>query len=111
MFVFTVPTGQVLTAIQLQSDNLILWAWIGNPGFGIQTGFTPIPANGDLLPQMGLTGLGAGSYGMYIESHDTAHAPITTHYSLNFHVPESVPTFALLAFGFVGVAAFRRRLN
>src|SRR5713101_2920083 len=61
-FLVTIPSNLVVTAVYLAVDRPKVWAWIGDPSYSDQLGWTQNPTNGDLLLQWGVGSLGSGVY-------------------------------------------------
>jgi hypothetical protein len=124
-FTFSLPDATKVTSIVLNADDTNLWIWIGTPDFATQLGFVgflgagwgvPPPSNGDLLPQMSLSGLSAGTYGMYISDRSTDSVARVSNYSLDFNVgaapvPDSGSVATLVLVAFTGLAFVRRHLG
>lgn len=106
-FAITIPEGFYLQSINLNSDGL-LYIGFGDPVYTETdvewTHLLLSPANGDLLTQMGLSPLPAGSYGMYIMNNDTANAPTTAHYNLTMAAVPEPSTLVLVAGAIVGIS-------
>jgi hypothetical protein len=92
------------------TDRDRLWIWIGAPSFGDPTiGYVINPSSDDLFAQMGISGLNAGHYGMYVENHDSGTPSFSVaNYRLDFTVVPEPAAPALLFLGATALVAFRR---
>jgi hypothetical protein len=108
-FTITVPSGQVVDALYLSINKPNVWTWIGDASFYNQLAFTQNPSTGDLLAQWGVSSIGPGVYGMYLDNGDVGPVTSIATYRLDFisrSVPEPHPIALLLAAS-CPLAAFR----
>lgn len=69
----------------------VVAVWIGSPDFSARLAYLINPTNGDLLPELGLPGVGSGSYGVYVKNYDFGSSPSTANYQLDFGVAGPTP--------------------
>ena len=70
-FTFEVPSNSEVTALNIQIDLPDVWTGIGNPAFSNYLANDQNTLSGELLSQWGLSSIGPGVYGMYLENHDS----------------------------------------
>jgi hypothetical protein len=108
-FTFQIPNNLVVSAIFLNINKPSVWTWVGDQTFSNQAGFSFGPGNGELLAQLGLSGLAPNTYGMYMDNEDAQAITSIASYRLDFFV-QSIPepsTLSLVLVG-LGVTAIRR---
>lgn len=109
-FTFAIPQSLRVGGLNLTVDRAVL-VWVGDQNFSQELSHVYNPANGSLLPQMGLPFLAAGTYGMYITVNDFSGSG-TANYRLDF-VMEAVPEpsagcLLLMGAGVVGVLGWKK---
>lgn len=82
-FVIHVPTNLLVTAAYLTIDKPNVSSWIGDPGYSVQLGGIQDATNGDLVTQWGVSSIGPGAYGMYLDNHDHQAVPSVADYRLD----------------------------
>jgi hypothetical protein len=113
IFTIQVPSTLSLNAVYLHMDKPNVWAWIGDPGFSTEMAFVMNPSSGELLAQWGLSSIGPGVYGMYLENVDQQPITSIANFRLDFFMqgipePNSLSLF-LVGVGLVGFRGWRRR--
>jgi hypothetical protein len=89
-FSITVPSNLSVTGVYLSINKPNVWTWIGDPTFVNQLAFAQSPTPGDLLSQWGLSSVGPGAYGVYLDNHDAQSITSIASYRLDF-VTQSIP--------------------
>ena len=109
-FTMSVPSNMRVSAIFLTLDKQNVWTWIGNTGFSSETAFVGNPTSGELLVEWGLSSIGSGNYGMYLDNHDHQAVTSIASYRLDFFV-QTIPEPSTFALALAGAAALlvRRR--
>jgi len=112
VFSFTVPGNSSLSGIFLTVDKPNVSSWIGDPTFSTQIGYAANSLNGELILQWQFSGIGPGTYGMYMENHDQESFTSIANFRLDFFL-QPVPepgAFSLLFIGagLVGLRCWRK---
>lgn len=105
VFTFVVPGNAHVTGVFFTVDKPKVGSWIGDVGYSIPLGSAINSANGDLLPQWGMSLLGPGTYGMYLGNYDPQPSSSTANYRLDF-VVQNIPEPGAPTLGALGVAGF-----
>ena len=109
-FTFTVATNNAIAGLRLSANRPVA-VWFGSADFSTEYGYVIRPANGDILPQLGLAAINPGAYGAYIKSYDFDSGPSTANYRLDFvaqAVPEPASVWLLLGgLGWLGFRGWR----
>ena len=111
-FTFSVPNNLVVSALFLSIDKPNVSAWIGDVSYANQLALAGSPVSGNLLAQWGLTSIGAGTYGMYMDNHDQQAVTSIASYRLDLFtqaIPEpGTLSLALVGLGVVGIRRWKR---
>ena len=108
IFTFDVPSNFEVTALYIQIDKPNVWTFIGDPTFSSGLAFSWGPSTGDLLSQLGLSFIGADTYGMSLENHDHSSPISIANYQLDF-VLEPIPEPGTLGLLLLGAGVFTLR--
>lgn len=113
-FYIQVPDGLYLESVILNSDKPISIG-LGDPvatDLDIEwTYMISPPQNGNILSQIGLSSLPAGSYGIYILSWNLTQDPVTAHYSLKMSVVPEATSLILSGIGMIALLVLRSRVR
>ena len=114
-FTLQVPNNLSVTGVWISVDNPQTAVWIGHTSFTSQLAFVGNAANGSLLSQWGLGSIGAGTYGMQMESHNFQNNPSATDYRLDF-VTQTIPepgagSLLLVGAGIVGFLRWKKSIE
>ena len=113
-FTFTLPGNLSLGAVFFSVNRSNVWTWIGDSTFSNPLGFAANSANGDLLPQWGLSSIGPGAYGVDVENHDAQTLTSVANYRLDFlahTIPEPSTVGLLLLAGACALATVCLRMS
>jgi hypothetical protein len=103
IFTITVPANTSVSGVYLSVNKPNVWTWIGDATFLNQLALVQSPSSGNLLTQWGLSSIGPGVYGMYLENHDQQSVTSIASYRLDF-IAQSIPEPDALALWLSGAA-------
>lgn len=108
-FLIQIPVGFKVSTIFLQLNKTNVWLGVKDASYQSDIGFTGNSLNGDLMPQLGLSQLTAGAYGMYVLSNDQQSSASIVTYRLDVILQPVPEPSGLYLFG-GGLALFGFRL-
>jgi hypothetical protein len=110
-FTIQVPSNAIVSAVYLQINRPNVWTGLSDPTYTINLAFTGNPSSGELLAQWGLSTMGGGVYGIFMDNHDQQPFTSIADYRLDFFVqavPEPSALFLLfVGGGFLGLRRWR----